>query len=66
MRALYFMNLPEVLTVLHILNSPIQIRLLQLTTTFISAWFTSAGLLHLVQMLILKMNIAFIYLTYDL
>ncbi len=51
-RVMRLMNIPDILQYLNILKTSNSIRLSQLLFMFVSMWFTAAGFIHLVNMLL--------------
>ncbi len=51
-RVMRLMNIPDILQYLNILKTSNSIRLSQLLFMFVSMWFTAAGFIHLVNILL--------------
>jgi len=64
LRALRLMTVPDILQYLNILKTSSSIRLAQLVSIFISVWLTAAGIIHLVNLILLLFNYLKIYHKY--
>ena len=50
LRLFYLLDLPDVLQLMHLLKNKNSIRLVQITTIFLSIWLASCGFVHIVSM----------------
>lgn len=56
LRALRLMSFPDILQYLNVLKTSSSIRLAQLISIVVSVWLTAAGLIHLVNLIIILMG----------